>query len=522
LNKFDVSVHATRRRPGRRKPFEVRWRAAGRSKSKSFITRKLADSYRAELVRAARMGLDFDPLTGEPAAWNVPEPAIVTWYEEATAYAVMKWPSLAAHSRASLAEALATVTPVLTRPGARDRPDQRELRTALYQHAFNPARPADPGSPAAQVLDWAQQASLPVGCLSEPAVLRTALEALSLRLDGSRAAANTIVRKRVVLHGALGYAAEAGLLPDNPLDSFAWRVPQSSAALDPAVVASPEQVSALLDAVSRTRPELTAFFGCLYYAALRPEEAVALRLADCDLPTFGWGMLRLASATPRTAAAWTSYEQRGLKHRPDGAIRMVPVPPVLVGLLRAHHAAYGTAPDGRLFWGTRGGPLSGSVYGRAWQSARALALGPELAASGLARRPYDLRHAALSLWLNSGGDPAQIAARAGHSVAVLLTVYSHCIHGRDDLLNHQIDQVLEPSTGRGPCPSYESQRLHPTARLPGSAVAPTGRRPPKASAMRPWIPHPAHRRPTDHAGAKRMSYGTAVIRADILKGQSKF
>ena len=97
LNKFDVSVHATRRRPGRRKPFEVRWRAAGRSKSKSFITRKLADSYRAELVRAARMGLDFDPLTGEPAAWNLPEPAIVTWYEAAAAYAAMKWPSLAAH-----------------------------------------------------------------------------------------------------------------------------------------------------------------------------------------------------------------------------------------------------------------------------------------------------------------------------------------------------------------------------------------------------------------------------------------
>jgi hypothetical protein len=79
----------------------------------------------------------------------------------------------------------------------------------------------------------------------------------------------------------------------------------------------------------------------------------------------------------------------------------------------------------------------------------------------------------LSLWLNSGGDPAQIAARAGHSVAVLLTVYSHCIHGRDDLLNQQIDQVLEPSAGRGPCASVtkpavwtdratppKSQRLH--------------------------------------------------------------
>ncbi len=499
----------------RRRPFEVRWRAAGRSRSKSFITRRLADSYRAELVRAARMGQEFDPLTGEPTAWNRPEPAIVTWYQEATAYAVMKWPSLAAHSRASVAEALATVTPVLVQPDARRRPDPRELRTVLYQHAFNPARPAGPGSPAAQILDWAQQASLPVGCLSEPAVLRTALEALSLRLDGTRAAANTIIRKRAVLHGALGYAAEAGLLPDNPLDTIAWQVPQSSAALNPAVVASPAQVSALLEAVARNQPELTAFFGCLYYAALRPEEAVALRLADCDLPSSGWGVLRLAAAAPRTASAWTSsgtsYEQRGLKHRPDGTIRTVPAPPVLVAMLRAHHAAYGTAPNGRLFRGTRGGPLSGSLYGRAWQSARTVALGPELGATGLARRPYDLRHADLSLWLNPGGDPAQIAARAGNSVAVLLTVYTHCIHGRDGLLNQQIGHVLKPRSGPGPCPSVEEPAActdRATTRKP--AVTPTARRPrtPSAmrlrtpSAMRPWIPRPARRRPTNNAGRR--------------------
>jgi integrase len=181
---------------------------------------------------------------------------------------------------------------------------------------------------------------------------------------------------------------------------------------------------------------MTALFGCLYYAALRPEEAVALRNADCHLPGSGWGMLRLAAATPRTAPAWTSsgtsHEQRGLKHRPNGTIRIVPAPPVLTAMLRAHHAAYGTAPDGRLSRGTRGGSLSESAYGRAWH-----------AASGLVRRPNDLRHAALSLWLNTGGDPAQIAARAGNSVTVLLTVYTHCIHGRDNILNQQIDQVLE-------------------------------------------------------------------------------
>jgi integrase len=512
VNRFDVSVYAIRRRAGRRRPFEVRWRAAGRSRSKSFITRRLADSYRAELVRAARMGLEFDPLTGEPAAWNLPEPVTITWYQEAAAYAVMKWPSLAAHSRASLAESLATVTPVLTRPNARDRPDPRELRTALYQHAFNPARPAGPGSPAAQILTWAQQASLPVGCLSEPTVLRTALEALTFRLDGSRAAANTIIRKRAVLHGTLGYAAETGLLPDNPLDTIAWQVPRSTAALDPVVVASPDQVSALLDAVARNQPELTAFFGCLYYAALRPEEAVALRRADCELPSSGWGVLRLASATPRTAAAWTSsgtsYEQRGLKHRPDGAIRMVPVPPLLTAMLRAHVTAYGTAPDGQLFRGTRGGPLSGSVYGRAWQSARTLALGPELAASGLARRPYDLRHAALSLWLNAGGDPAQIAARAGHSVAVLLTVYSHCIHGQDDLLNQQIDHVLEPFSRSGPCPSVRKPAVTPDRATGADAVR-------DASVTSPPGP-PTARRPRRHPT------GTAIRATGICTAQKQY
>ncbi len=267
-------------------------------------------------------------------------------------------------------------------------------------------------------------------------------------------------------------------------------------------MASPAQVSALLDVIARNQPELTAFFGCLYYAALRPEEAVALRLADCALPSSGWGVLRLAAAAPRTAAAWTSsgtsYEQRGLKHPTDGAVRMVPAPPVLVAMLRAHFTAYGTAPDGRLFRGARGGPLSGSLYGRAWQSARTIALGPELGATGLARRPYDLRHAALSLWLNAGGDPAQIAARAGNSVAVLLTIYTHCIHGRDDLLNQQIDHVLKPRSGPGPCPSVEEPAVYTdraTTRKP--AVTPTERQPRDDCGRRPPCVRNFPARPAD-------------------------
>jgi hypothetical protein len=56
-----------------RRPFEVRWHAADRARSKSIITLALADSYRAELVRAARKGLEFDPRTGEPVLWAEPQ-----------------------------------------------------------------------------------------------------------------------------------------------------------------------------------------------------------------------------------------------------------------------------------------------------------------------------------------------------------------------------------------------------------------------------------------------------------------
>lgn len=218
-------------------------------------------------------------------------------------------------------------------------PVRGELRTALYQHAFNPTRPAEPGSASAQILDWAQQASLPVGCLSEPAVLRTALEALRFRLDGSRAAANTIIRKRAVLHGALSYAAESGLLPDNPLDSTSCR-------------------------------------GASVIRGARPR--------------------RRGQPRPGRRAA--------------GRGRPAPLRPAACRLV---------------------------------------------AVAELRRRP--------------GPDRRQ----AGNSVAVLLTVYTHCIHGHDDLLNQQIGRVLGPPEGRGPRPSakkptvctdratrWKDQRLH--------------------------------------------------------------
>jgi integrase len=82
------------------------------------------------------------------------------------------------------------------------------------------------------------------------------------------------------------------------------------------------------------------------------------------------------------------------------------------------------------------------VYGRLWKRARAAALTTAQENSQLAKRPYDLRHAAVSLWLNAGVPVTEVAARAGHSVAVLLKVYAKCLDGQAEVANARIEAAL--------------------------------------------------------------------------------
>jgi hypothetical protein len=48
----------------------------------------------------------------------------------------------------------------------------------------------------------------------------------------------------------------------------------------------------------------------------------------------------------------------------------------------------------------------------------------------------------VSLWLNAGVPATEVARRAGHGVAVLLTIYAHCIDGQAAAANHRIAEAL--------------------------------------------------------------------------------
>jgi hypothetical protein len=104
-----------------------------------------------------------------------------------------------------------------------------------------------------------------------------------------------------------------------------------------------------------------AFFGCIYFAGLRPEEAINLGKNNLALPpggrneqtgewedapgSDGWGEFEFGDASPDAGRDWTDdgghREHRQLKHRAAGDTRTVPMHPELASLLREHVELFG-------------------------------------------------------------------------------------------------------------------------------------------------------------------------------------
>ncbi|SEK30999.1 tyrosine-type recombinase/integrase [Nonomuraea pusilla] len=449
---YDVKLGGVQYRADRATPIYVaRWRVAGKARSKSFRTKGLANAFLSDLRQAAKSGEEFDIATGLPASMLAQESRGPSFLEFAQTYVLRRWNASAARTRETDAYALLSLIPALVAdiPG---RPGDEELRDVLRNHALLPEKRRSPltGEQAA-ALRWLEKASLSLASLGEARILRGTLDAIAVTFAGSPAGANTVRRKRAVLHHLLEHAVELKVFPSNPLDEIKWTAPKAVTVVDPRTVVSPAQARQLLEAVAKVGRKrgrrLKALFACMYYAALRPEEAADLRLRNCNLPESGWGLIVLERARPQGTKRWSNsgetHESRSLKHRADKDTREIPIPPVLVAMLREHITEHGTAEDGRIFQTGTGGTYSSSAYSYVWQEARRLALTPAQVASSLAARPYDLRHAAVSLWLNAGVPAPEVAKRAGHSVDVLLRVYAKCIDGEQDHVNSKIHSALD-------------------------------------------------------------------------------
>ncbi len=450
---YDVRIQGITVYSGSRgKTHTIRWTVAGQRFRKPFATKALAESYRSKLLIAQREGVAFDTASGlpEPMARKL---NTRSWLSHAMAFVDMKWPHSSAKHRVSIAEALATVTPVFLTTD-RGVPSNQDMRAALYGWAFNKVRRDSGTMPAdtKRILDWIDTHCVSIPDTSDAALIRKVLDTLALKLDGKPAAANTVARKRAVLYGVLQYAVELRLLESHPFTHVNWVAPKTDDEVDRRTVVNPGQALDLLRSVKMRNPELEAFFACMYYSALRPEEVLFLHRHHYEPPAVegGWGWFNLTGSTVTLGKDWSGtdsiYQDRALKHRALTATRRAPVPPELVKLLDAHIKDYRVSETGRMFvimTGARPGrPIANSTYTRVWRKAREDAFTQGQQDSPLAKVPYHLRHAAVSLWLNVGVPATQVAEWAGHSLHVLLKVYAKCIDGQEEAARQRIEAAL--------------------------------------------------------------------------------
>ncbi|GAA1559067.1 hypothetical protein GCM10009678_47640 [Actinomadura kijaniata] len=287
---YDVRIHKMEVYKGNKiTTYTVRWKTGPKPWKEPFRKYAQALSFEAELRSAPARREAFDVTTGRLVAWGRTATEM-SWYDFCVSYVDMKWKGASGKHRADTAWALVTVMPAML-ASEHGKPDDKKMRTALRRWAFNSKNRVDCPDDAAQILKWLSRNTKPVSALSDPKVMRAVLDRAAPLLDGSLAAPSTIQRNRAILHNACEYAMELNMLTRNPIKAIKWKAPKASPEVDRRSVVNHGQTRRLLQALQEQSPSglrLAAFFAVLYYAGLRPEEAVNLRRENITLPPLVW------------------------------------------------------------------------------------------------------------------------------------------------------------------------------------------------------------------------------------------
>jgi len=404
-------------------PWVVRYTIDGRHRGKSFRTRAEADRYRSLLMQAVQAGGRFDEATGEPESWQTPlrEVRVHEWSRR---WLAEQWQEWQPRTRVSATESLARFITIATEHGAKT---PEGLRVYLYT-ALAPGSERD-----AQHEKWMGKNSLTLGDLDRERIADIDRR-LGLKLDGSPLAANTTNRIRIIARASVQSAIEAGAVaadawPQRSKTRARRKVARTKRSVDVRALPSPAAMAEAIDAIVTQQPGSKTYrvmTAVAYYAGLRPSEVVMLRVRSAELPKDGWGRLDVTEAD-------ISFDEPG---EPKTGPRSVPIPPVLVAMLREWIEENGmTTPDQLLFRTRNDTRPSGSNWARAWH--RAL--------ESVGQKPmriYDCRHAAATTWLRAGMPLGETARRLGHSVETLVSTYVGALDDEEEVGNQRIDSIL--------------------------------------------------------------------------------
>jgi len=174
---------------------------------------------------------------------------------------------------------------------------------------------------------------------------------LGLKLDGYPMAANTANRIRTVARASVQSAMAAGAIaagawPRRPKTRARRKVARIRRSVDVRALPTPAAMAEAIDAIITQQPgskKYRVMTAVAYYAGLRPSEVVMLRVGSAELPAEGWGRLDVTEAD-------ISFDESG---EPKTGPRSVPIPPVLVAMLRVWVEQSALTSPERLLFRTR-------------------------------------------------------------------------------------------------------------------------------------------------------------------------
>lgn len=282
------------------RPWVVRWRVGGRQFSRAFVSKTLAEELRAQLLVAHSEGKRFDRLKGMPLEWVASDITFVDWVRKWFDDQRVTWKP---KSRQSAAEVLARGMQVFVHPNAPTPPSGCTPAAKKWL-----AKPEKYGCPE-YIARW----SLPLQAI-DAFMCQSALAAMSVKLDGTTYAANVIARHRSVMGSLFAEAVEAGLMPANPWPRkrkgrrVAERVDHRvEVAMLPSHVDAVGDIARLLNHKPASRRYMT-FFSLIYWAGLRPGEALVLLIESIELPAAdhpdAWGLIHVREALSSEEELW--------------------------------------------------------------------------------------------------------------------------------------------------------------------------------------------------------------------------
>src|SRR6478609_2550961 len=136
-----------------------------------------------------------------------------------------------------------------------DQPSREDLRAALrWTYSTRIRDNPEPPDQLQPAIAWLTGHTVRMDAFKDPAtrsrLVRDLLTRITQTKTGSKAAAATATRKRMILHNAMEYACEIGVLSDNPLTHIRWTRQRTTTGVDPRVVINPDQAHRFLTAVA--------------------------------------------------------------------------------------------------------------------------------------------------------------------------------------------------------------------------------------------------------------------------------